>query len=619
MRGDCVEQLGAGVGVERARALLDQADAEMHVAEQASLGGLAEARAGLELGGAADVVEECGGEEQVGAETRVQLAELAADRGDADRVLEQPACVVVVAVGRAGQGAQPAADLGVLDKARDRGLQTGMGDLPGKELEEAVQLVRVAPHRRREAGGIGVRLGLDRADVELEAVAVTLDPPEHAHRVALAEAGIEQIDVVPDPALDPPARVDELEREVGGAALRAQAALARDGIDALDDAVLGQLGNGAHGASLGRKAADSLSVVAVVKPFRALRYDERRVGPLDALVAPPYDVISPEEREQYAARSPYNVVHVTLPEDEAQAARHLVEWEREGVLARDAGPALWWLAQDYTGPDGVARRRDGLVAALRVEPYETGVIRPHERTHAGPKEGRLRLLRATRTQVEPIFLLYEGALAGPQGDPAIDVELAGVRSRLWRVEGEAPPELADASLLIADGHHRYETALAFHEEEGTEASAWMPVVIVPTEQEGLTIFPTHRIVGRLDWIPELNDFDLADALKRIETQRDEWPHVVIYRRGGTGVIVGQQDQLDTELVDSFNPRDVRYTPSVDEARAAVDSGEAEAAFLLRAPTVEEVVSVARAGRTMPQKSTFFYPKLTSGLFFLPLD
>ena len=244
--------------------------------------------------------------------------------------------------------------------------------------------------------------------------------------------------------------------------------------------------------------------MAVVKPFRALRYDERRAGPLADLVAPPYDVISPAERERYAARSPYNVVHLTLPVDESGAARTLAEWEREGVLARDEQSSLWWLAQDYTGPDGVARRRDGFVAALRVEPYETGVIRPHERTHAGPKEGRLRLLRALRTHVEPIFLLYQGSLAGPpEGDPAIEVELDSVRSRLWRVEGEPPRDLVDASLLIADGHHRYETALAFHQENGAEESAWLLAVIVPTEQEGLTIFPTHRIALRTTALPEL--------------------------------------------------------------------------------------------------------------------
>jgi uncharacterized protein (DUF1015 family) len=347
--------------------------------------------------------------------------------------------------------------------------------------------------------------------------------------------------------------------------------------------------------------------VAALKPFRALRYDEHRAGPLDSLVAPPYDVISADERERYLARSPYNVVHLTLPDDEGRAARELADWRRRGVLAREEEPALWWLTQDYVGPDGVARRRDGLVAALRLEPYDAGVILPHERTHSGPKQGRLRLLRATRTHVEPIFLLYEGSLGVPAGEPRIDAELGSVRSRLWPVEDDPPEELATARLLIADGHHRYETALAFHEEDGTEASAWLLAVIVPTEQEGLTIFPTHRIAQRARPLPPLSP---APANGRAAAE--------VYSRTGSGFLLGEDGELDAELVARYAD-DVRYTPSADEARAAVDAGEAEAAFLLRPPTVEQVVAVASAGRTMPQKSTYFYPKLTSGLLFLPLD
>src|SRR5712691_6159709 len=141
--------------------------------------------------------------------------------------------------------------------------------------------------------------------------------------------------------------------------------------------------------------------MAVVKPFRALRYDQAMVGALDPLVAPPYDVISPEERERYLARSPYNVVHLTLPDSEEEAARDLAEWRRQGVLRRDDDPTYWFLSQEYVGPDGVKRTRNGFVASLRVEPYDKGIVLPHERTHAGPKEGRLRLLRATRTHLEP--------------------------------------------------------------------------------------------------------------------------------------------------------------------------------------------------------------------------
>ncbi len=346
--------------------------------------------------------------------------------------------------------------------------------------------------------------------------------------------------------------------------------------------------------------------MADVKSFRALRYDDG-AGPLDSLVAPPYDVISPEERERYLSRNPHNVVRLTLPDDESKAAALLVKWQEEGVLVREGEPAFWWLAQDYVGPDKVHRRRDGLVSALRLEPYETGSIRPHERTHAGPKEGRLRLLRALRTHVEPIFLLYPGSLPGPKGDPVMDVELDGVRSRLWRLDG-APPDLGDAELLIADGHHRYETALAFHEEDGTEASAWLLAVLVPTEQKGLTIFPTHRIATRTKPLPPLETHPNGDDRALAE----------VYTRQGTGYLYGDRGELDTELVARYAP-EVRYTASAEEAKAAVDAGEAEAAFLLRPPTVEQVTAVAEAGKTMPQKSTFFYPKLTSGLLFLPLD
>ena len=148
--------------------------------------------------------------------------------------------------------------------------------------------------------------------------------------------------------------------------------------------------------------------MAVVKPFRALRYNEAAAGPLADLVAPPYDVITPEQREELRARSRHNVVHLTLPDAEEDAARELERWRTEEVLIEEP-PAVWALEQEYVGPDGVSRTRFGLVASLKVEPYSTGTVLPHERTHAEPKAGRLRLLRATRVQLEPIFLLYDGA------------------------------------------------------------------------------------------------------------------------------------------------------------------------------------------------------------------
>jgi len=339
--------------------------------------------------------------------------------------------------------------------------------------------------------------------------------------------------------------------------------------------------------------------MARIRPFRALRYD---VPDLEAVVAPPYDVISEEERAGYLARSPYNVVHLTLPASEEQAARDLATWQEERVLVRDPEPSYWWLAQDYVGPDGVARRREGFVASLHAEPYESRVILPHERTHAGPKEGRLRLLRATRTQLEPLFFLWDGTIeVGGLGEP--DLEVGG--DRLWRLDAEfgdaLTQELADAQLLIADGHHRYETALAFGE------SSWLLAVIVPTDQEGLTIFPTHRLARSVNGI----------AGTPIDPPGDDLPGVVLYRDGRYELVEGEG--LDPEIVDALKPEGVTYTPQRRDAIAAVDRGEAEAAFLLRPTRIEDVWEVAGRGDVMPQKSTFFYPKLTSGLLLHPLD
>jgi uncharacterized protein (DUF1015 family) len=339
--------------------------------------------------------------------------------------------------------------------------------------------------------------------------------------------------------------------------------------------------------------------MAVVKPFRAERYDEQSAGPLERLVAPPYDVISPEERSELLARSPYNVVHLTLPDTAEEAGAAIADWRRRGVLGRDEEPAYWFLSQDYVGPDGVARNRSGLVASLRAEPYENRVVLPHERTHSGPKEGRLRLLRATRTQLEPIFLLYEG---DPLEPPAREPDLQSGGDKLWRI-GDAP-SFEETELLIADGHHRYETALAYAEEGG---SPYLMVVLVPTRQKGLTIFPTHRVAEHVN----------GAGGTPIDEPGDELPGVVLYRDGRYELLTG--DGLDVDIVERIGPQGVRYTSQREDAVATVDRGDAEAAFLLRPTRIEDVWDVARRGETMPQKSTYFFPKLTSGLLFHPLD
>jgi uncharacterized protein (DUF1015 family) len=338
-----------------------------------------------------------------------------------------------------------------------------------------------------------------------------------------------------------------------------------------------------------------------VRPFRALRYDPEAAGPLDELVAPPYDVISDEQRREYLARSPYNVVHLTLPDSEEQAAADFADWRERGVLA-SGGELYWWVAQDYVGPDGVARTREGVAASVPVTPYEERQILPHERTHAGPKEGRLRLLRATGAQLEPIFLLYDAdpVFTRPQGEPAVDVEEGGVRTRMWPIA--AGEVTIDTPLLIADGHHRYETAVAYREENPAATHTF--AILVSSRAPGLEIFPTHRIVQSVGDVPG----DEVDA------PRDG---VTLYR-DGTYFRVRTDDDFGPRVVESFAPEGVSYTAYADEAIAAVDRGDAAAAFLLQPVTTEQVAAFAEAGDVMPQKSTFFFPKLTSGLLFHPV-
>src|SRR3954454_10950911 len=338
-----------------------------------------------------------------------------------------------------------------------------------------------------------------------------------------------------------------------------------------------------------------------VRPFRALRYDSSVAGPLDELVAPPYDVISDEQRRAYLERSPYNVVHLTLPDSPEAAAADLQDWRTRGALTQ--GDELYhFVAQDYVGPDGVERTREGVAASVPVTPYEERQVLPHERTHAGPKEGRLRLLRATRTQLEPIFLLYDAdpMFERPAGPPHVEVEEGGVRTRMWPV---AARELTiDTPLLIADGHHRYETAVAYREENPDATHTF--AVLVSSRAPGLEIFPTHRVVQAVGDVPG----DEVEA---------PGEGVTLYR-GGRYLHVRSADDFGPRVVDALPPEGVTYTASTDETIATVDRGEAAAAFLLQPVTTEQVARFAEAGDVMPQKSTFFYPKLTSGLLFHPI-
>jgi uncharacterized protein (DUF1015 family) len=352
-----------------------------------------------------------------------------------------------------------------------------------------------------------------------------------------------------------------------------------------------------------------------VKPFRALRYAPS-AGPLDDLVAPPYDVIDAAQREELRARNPHNVVNLTLPDSEDEAAADLARWRAEGVLVEEE-PAYWVVQQDYAGPDGVVRTRTGLAVSLTVEPYETRAVLPHERTHRGPKEGRLRLLKATRVQLEPIFLLYDGdaPFEVPQRDPDLAVE----GTRAWRLDDDLAPFFAGRELLIADGHHRYETALAFHAEEGTPGSAQMLVVLVATSDPGLTIFATHRVFEDELLLGQSGDSGATpeELLRDLEAMPPRPAAAIQVTREGARIVTGG-DELDVQLVDRLGHDGISYTADAAEAVRRVRSGEAGVAYLLRPTRIEDVFQVARRGEVMPQKTTYFFPKLVSGLLFHPV-
>ena len=418
--------------------------------------------------------------------------------------------------------------------------------------------------------------------------------------------------------------------------------------------------------------------MANIQPLRALHYDQSVVGALADVISPPYDVIDAEQREALLERSPFNVAAVDLPKGEPDpyrvAGEQFEAWQMQGVVVRDPEPSLWAHTQTYTGPDGQARTRKGFFCRVRIEGYGPGRVRPHERTHPGPKEDRLRLMRATRTNLSPIFSLYSdpdnvawGALEpATQGAPWGEVSDAdGTVHRLWRVSDPAAIAAVqgatrDAELLIADGHHRYETSNAYAEELGGEGEhRYILMCLVALEDPGLTVFPTHRLVRGLDRGHQealretlRRDFDVAEVpLDRIAPEPGVGPLQLgyidahhkqpyrltlkdqaiadaalpdfseAYRSLDTGVlealILKRALGLSDDDISHFNG--LFYARSTEEAVALVRSGEYDAAFLMRPTPVSQVRDVAASGENMPPKSTFFYPKLLTGLLFNPLS
>jgi uncharacterized protein (DUF1015 family) len=357
--------------------------------------------------------------------------------------------------------------------------------------------------------------------------------------------------------------------------------------------------------------------VADVLPFRAVRY----AHPSAAVVAPPYDVISPAERQELLRRDPHNVVRLTLEDDAERAGELYRHWLATDVLVHEDLPAVWVWEQEFTGRDGSLRRRLGIAASLQAVPYERREVAPHERTHPEPIQSRLRLLRAARAQLEPLFFLYEGdpPLARPARSPDLEAEA----TRLWRVEDDGVVEafFDSRQVLIADGHHRYETSLAYAAETGAPSDARVLAVLVSTGDPGLEILATHRIYsGRPDIAPAGDPCsDIEDALARLAREPYGRAAAIFYRDGKPLLVSGNEGELDVDLVGREGLDGIAYTIDWADAVSRVDRGEAECAFLVRPTRIEDVFERARRGEVMPPKATHFFPKLTSGLLFHPLE
>jgi uncharacterized protein (DUF1015 family) len=426
--------------------------------------------------------------------------------------------------------------------------------------------------------------------------------------------------------------------------------------------------------------------MAEVLPFKALHYDLGKVGSLDAVAAPPYDVIDAAGRAALLERSPYNAVAIDLPkpfdpadpdsnpsgDPYAEAAARIESWRSDGALVQDEQPSIWAMTQDYTAPDGNSYSRNGILARVRVEDYESGTVRPHERTHPGPLLDRLELTRATGYNLSPIFSLSTED-AWPLVAPALGDEPwgeatdeTGTVNRLWKVDDPAVHAavtecLAGAQLLIADGHHRYETARAFRDEAGGEgAHDYTLMSLTGLDDPGLTVFPTHRLLSGFADDPERKQRFGQGVRDLFEVSEVEREQIDPAAEDGVGVfgfydsfhkrafrlrlkdvdaldrrLEGKPEayrRLDSAILETLvlkglagmsdhdidERRGLEYAKSVPDALAMVDEGGYDAAFIQRPVPVEQVKAVAETEENMPPKSTYFFPKVMTGFAFSPV-
>jgi len=439
--------------------------------------------------------------------------------------------------------------------------------------------------------------------------------------------------------------------------------------------------------------------MATIMPIRGIRYSPKKIGDMAEVLTPPYDIIDAVAQARYYARQPFNIIRLELGQifnndDErnnryTRAADYYRRWLEEGILEQESQPAFYLYEQEFS-LRGQPMVRSGFFCGVKLEPYSQGNILPHEETLSKPKADRLQLMRACKANFSPVFGLYEDpgqevnqAFRAARGNRTPDIELtdeSGEKHRLWVITDPAVQEqiigfLATRPIFIADGHHRYETALTYYEEMTNQSIPVAPtvlMVLVTLNDPGLVILPTHRL------IKNLNGFDLDRFLEQLSRyftiegfplpalkseqkaargqffrdlrERGSSRHVFgFYAPNKTFYLLTLKKEVDlkqlfTDTVEAWSDIGVAildhlildrlleisseqrrsqekltYTHDEMEAVEAVDSGEAVLAFFPYPPKVEQVTAVARSGEKMPQKSTYFYPKLITGLVINPLS
>jgi uncharacterized protein (DUF1015 family) len=433
--------------------------------------------------------------------------------------------------------------------------------------------------------------------------------------------------------------------------------------------------------------------MASIAPFRGLFYNPKKVRDLAKVIAPPYDVISRDEQEKLYKRSPYNFVRLDLsqePDVYAAVPQLLETWISEGIFVRDEVPAIYYMAQRFALPNGTRKERRGFFALMELEDFSTGNIRPHEKTLDAPKKDRLNLMLACNAQLSPIFALYSQPQSGVNAmlathlegvAPAIDInqDHAG-ECRLWRVTDtelirRVQQQMAGQSLLIADGHHRYEATLSYRDHlrarhgpgSGREAYNFVLAYFANLNDENVVILPTHRLVRGYEPKPFLQLEESLQSyfyleqypktpegkgwfLKALKNggkkkhiigavfKRD--PRYLILRLKSKRIMQRLAKDLSAPLQEldvttlhllilehvlglapekQVSGETIRYSQDEEAVLQALEKEDFQAAFILNPPKPEDVLAIANRGEKMPQKSTYFYPKLSSGLIVNKID